>query len=124
MRKNLDRLLSFEWLERHIDILAGVLVVAAVSLISGLFFIATTRNPIPLFGFRVFAPSTAIETYAEFIVVATYYVLGTAGLALYFMASRGTMSQRGARYAFLGSAALLIIAILGLIAGLLSKRGV
>jgi hypothetical protein len=114
------RLLSFEWFTKIEEVVAGLLVVASIAIISGVVRILTTPS-IPLYGTRVFAPSMAYETYAEFIVVIVYYLLGAAGLFLYYFALRKRFSERGNKYAVLGATLLIIFSFVGLLTGIVNK---
>ncbi len=114
------KLLSFEWFKKIEELVAIIIVVVTVAIISGVVRILTTET-IPLYGVRVYAPSMAYQTYAEFIVILVYYLLGTAGLFLYYLATRKRFTERGNRYAILGAALLIIFSIAGLLTGIMSK---
>ncbi len=116
----LMKILSFEWFKKIEDVVAITIVVAVSAIISGVVRILTTET-IPLYGIRVYAPTITYQTYAEFIVVLVYYLLGTAGLLLYYLAARKRFSERGNRYAILGAALLIIFSITGLLTGMNEK---
>ncbi|MEM2931456.1 MAG: hypothetical protein QXX16_05785 [Nitrososphaerota archaeon] len=120
IKEIIAKLLSLEWFKKIEEIVAVVIVVASIAIISGVVRILTTQS-IPLYGIRVFAPSMAFQTYAEFIVVLVYYLLGTAGIFLYYLAVRQRFSERGNNYAILGATLLVLFSIIGILTGITSK---
>lgn len=120
IREIFVKLLSFDWLRKTEEIVAAVIVVASIVIMSGVVRILTTQT-IPLYGIRVFAPSMAYQTYAEFIVVLVYYLLGTAGIFLFYFATKQRFSKRGNNYAILGATLLLLLSFIGILTGIMSK---
>ncbi len=70
---------------------------------------------------RVFYPDQRVQTIAELLVTATFYMLGFAGLLLYSQAFSRRFSGRASRYMLVFSSLLVIVAALGLLGGHLSK---
>jgi hypothetical protein len=120
VKEKILKLLSFDWFTKIEEVVAGLLVVASIAIVSGVVRILTTPS-IPLYGTRVFAPSMAYQTYAEFIVVIVYYLLGTAGIFLYYFAIRKRFSGRGNKYAVLGATLLVVFSFIGLLTGIMNK---
>ncbi len=120
IREKLIKLLSFDWFIKVEGVVAGLVLVISIAIISGVVRVLTTHS-IPLYGTRVFAPSMAFQTYAEFIVVIVYYLLGTAGMFLYYFALRKRFSERGNKYAILGATLLIVFSFIGLLTGIMNK---
>lgn len=120
VRRLLLSALSFGWFERVRGLVVAVLLAASILVVSGLVFVSLS-NVGPFYGRSIFAPTQTIQTIGEFIVVATYYALGTVGLLLFYLSSTGRFSDRAARYAAVGSILLLLLAVLGLFAGFSEK---
>ncbi|MCS7136976.1 MAG: hypothetical protein NZ941_01245 [Candidatus Caldarchaeum sp.] len=70
---------------------------------------------------RVFYPDQRVQTIAELLVAATFYLLGFAGLMLYSQALSRRFSPRASQYMLVFSTLLVLVAALGLIGGHLSK---
>ncbi|MEM2238295.1 MAG: hypothetical protein QXH32_09285 [Candidatus Caldarchaeum sp.] len=70
---------------------------------------------------RVFYPDQRVQTIAELLVTATFYLLGFAGFLLYSQAFTRRFSGRASRYMLVFSSLLIVVAALGLIGGHLSK---
>ncbi|MEM4383391.1 MAG: hypothetical protein QXU44_04975 [Candidatus Caldarchaeum sp.] len=94
-------------------VLAGVVYNVASRVVIGVAFIGDSV--------RVFYPDTRVQTVAEMMVVATFYILGFVGLLLYGVAFSKRFSPRASRYMLLFSTLLITLAALGLIGGYLSK---
>jgi hypothetical protein len=120
VRRLLVSVLSFAWVEKAEGVVAAVLLAASILIVSGLVFVSIS-NVGPFYGRRIFAPTQTIQTIGEFIVIATYYALGTVGLLLFYMASTGRFTGRASRYAAAGSTLLLLLSALGLLAGFAEK---
>jgi len=120
VKEKLVKLLSFEWFVKIEEIIGILVVVACAAIVSGVVRVLTTQS-LPLYGTRVYAPSMAFQTYAEFIVVVAYYLLGTAGMFLYYFAIRKRFSERGNRYAIAGATLLIVLSLIGLLTGIMNK---
>lgn len=70
---------------------------------------------------RVFYPDQRVQTVAELLVTATFYVLGFVGLMLYSSALTRRLTPRASRYMLVFSSLLIAASALGLIGGYLSK---
>lgn len=120
IKERIVKLLSLDWFKKIEEFVAVALVVMSIMIISGVVRVLTTQT-IPLYGIRVFAPSMAFQTYAEFIVIFVYYLLGTVGIFLYYFAARQRFSERGNNYAILGATLLLLLSIIGVLTGIMNK---
>jgi len=122
----LERLVSIvesRGFERVITVLAVGFTVLAVS---GLIYGLVTNPPGVFFdqaAVRVFIPSVRVQSYAEIFVVATLYFLFFTGSLMYIWAIQQRVSQRSASYMLLFSSILILVSIMGLIGGYLSKLG-
>lgn len=120
IKETIVKLLSLEWFRKIEEIVAIAIVVITIAIISGVVRVLTTQT-IPLYGIRVFAPSMAFQTYAEFIVVLVYYLLGTVGIFLYYLAAKQRFSERGNNYAIIGATLLVLLSFIGILTGITSK---
>ena len=98
----------------------------AVLAVSGLVYVSVANPPGVFFtqtAVRVFIPSVRVQSYAEIFVVATLYFLFFAGTLMYLWGLQQRVAKRSASYMLLFSAILIMISIMGLIGGYLSKLG-
>jgi hypothetical protein len=125
LRRLLDRAVELSKSQslQEAAVLAGVIVAAVIfagvvyALFSGVTLgVAFVGNVI-----RVFYPDQRAQTIAEFLVTATFYLLGFAGLLLYTQAFSKRFAGRSARYMLAFSTLLIAVAALGLIGGYISK---
>ena len=96
-----------------IILVSSGLIYAVIRQAPGLFFTPTEV--------RVYIPSIGVQSHAETFVTATFYALAFVGLLLYVWGVQQRGSERGVRYMLLFSALLLLISILGIIGGIVSK---
>ena len=109
--------------ERAITILA---VGFTVLTISGLVYGAVAQPPGVFFtqtAVRVFIPSIRVQSYSEIFVVATLYLLFFAGSLMYLWGIQQRGARRSATYMLFFSSILILVSVLGLIGGYLSKLG-
>lgn len=112
--------LSLKWISSRVDLIGWVLVVVVIALVSGVFTFLTGRS-IPA-GTVVFVPTLQYQSHSEFIVVFAFYAIATIGVALYFLAGSGRVSERNASYLVLLSVFLIVLGVVGLINGEIVKR--
>lgn len=109
-----------------IKIYSLLVVVLLVLFMSGLTYLITTDEPIPL-GFlpdgsvRVFLWSPNAQSISETIVVVIYYLMGVGGLWLYVNAARGVRDARTTKYMLFFSFLLILLASIGIMTGFISK---
>lgn len=113
--------LSLKWASRYVSTLGWILALVVIALASGIFTFFTGRS-LPLLPPGAFIPSIQYQGHVEFVIVLAYYLMGTVGAYLYFLAASGRVSERGSLYLVPLSLFLIVLAIAGLISGALVKR--
>ena len=120
----LERVMDL-WHSRTIQRIIIALIIAVVLLsVSGIVFATTQEVPGLIFlgsEVRVFLPSVRSQTLGETFVSFTFYLLALLGLILYIYGLQQRGTERGVRYMLFFSSLLLLISVLGIISGLLSK---
>lgn len=112
--------------EVAIKLYSLLIVVLVVMFMSGLTYLITTDELIPL-GFlpdgsvRVFLWSPNAQSISETIVVAIYYLMGVGGLWLYVNAVKRMRDARTTKYMLFFSFILILLASIGIMTGFISK---
>jgi len=120
VKKTLIAMLSLDWVVKGRGVLSAILMFTAILVMSGVVFVSMGNSP-TFYGRQIFFPTQTVQTVAEFIVVSSYYALGLTGMALFYYAATGRLSDRAAGYAALGATFLILFSALGLFSGFSAK---
>ncbi|MCL7403257.1 MAG: hypothetical protein LZ172_02775 [Thaumarchaeota archaeon] len=112
--------------ETALTLLSIVLMFFVIVFMSGVTYILTTENPIPIAflrggAIRVFLWSINAQSHAETIVVALYYLMGAGGVWLYLNATTRPYNPRTTKYMLFFSFLLILLAGIGIYTAYLAK---
>lgn len=112
--------------ETALTILSIALMLILIMFMSGLTYVLTTENPIPIAflqggTIRVFLWSINAQSHAETIVIALYYLMGAGGIWLYLNAVTKPYNPRTVKYMLFFSFLLLLLAGIGVYSAYTAK---
>lgn len=112
--------------ESTLTMFSIVLMLVIIVLMSGVTYILTTENPIPIAflqggTIRVFLWSINAQSHAETIVVAIYYLMGGGGVWLYLNATTRPYNPRSTKYMLFFSFLLILLAAIGIYTAYMAK---
>ncbi len=112
--------------ETALTILSIALMLILIVFMSGLTYVLTTENPIPIAflqggTIRVFLWSINAQSHAETIVIALYYLMGAGGVWLYLNAVSKPYNPRAVKYMLFFSFLLLLLAGIGVYSAYTAK---
>ncbi len=112
--------------ETALTILSITLMLILIIFMSGLTYVLTTENPIPIAflqsgAIRVFLWSINAQSHAETIVIALYYLMGAGGIWLYLNAVTKPYNPRTIKYMLFFSFLLLLLAGIGVYSAYTAK---
>lgn len=103
-----------------------IITVFVIILMSGLLYCISNPTVAVIFiggVARIFIPDYMMQTSGELFVMSTYYLMALISVVLYIMAGRESFLGRRAKYMYVFSFILLLIAFVGILLALQAKIG-